>query len=66
VRCVRHAMDACDCGPDDRTLEIRVSDEHLRDMSRALLLGRDDEDADESNARSDSPAAKRAKPTAVR
>lgn len=67
VRCIRHAMDACDCAPGDRTLEVRVSDERLGDMSRALLLGRDDKDvADgeraESNAPSDTPPAKRAKP----
>ena len=60
-------MDACDCAPGDRTLEVRVSDERLGDMSRALLLGRDDKDvADgeraESNAASDTPPAKRAKP----
>ena len=67
VRCIRHAMDACDCAPGDRTLEVRVSDERLGDMSRALLLGRDDKDvADgeraESNAPSGTPPAKRAKP----
>ena len=44
-----------------------MSDEHLGDMSRALLLGRDDKDVAngkraESNAPSDTPPAKRAKP----
>ena len=39
VRCLRHAMDACDCAAGERTLEIRVVDSRLRELIKALFFG---------------------------
>ena len=39
VRCLRHAMDACDCAAGERTLEIRVVDSRLRELVKALFFG---------------------------
>lgn len=37
VRCLSHAMDACDCNPEDRCLEIRASEVSLRDILLRLF-----------------------------
>lgn len=39
VRCLRHAMDGCDCAASERCLEVRVMGSYIRGLLRSLLLG---------------------------
>lgn len=39
VRCLRHAMDGCECAAADRCLEIRVMGSYVKGLLRSLLQG---------------------------